>query len=103
MQAALHLMQLCVVEHCTLKLYYSNLTDYDFKALAVETYGPFCEEMKNFVEDLGNALVRVVETGEPRAKMYLYQRISLEVQRGNAVCIQGTMPYNRELEELYIL
>uniref|UniRef100_A0A8D8Q6A1 Uncharacterized protein n=1 Tax=Cacopsylla melanoneura TaxID=428564 RepID=A0A8D8Q6A1_9HEMI len=102
MQAALHLMQLCVVEHCTLKLYYSNLTDYDFKALAVEKYyGTFCEEMKNFVEELGNTLV--VETGESRAKMYLYQRISLEVQRGNAVCIQGTMPYNRELEELYIL
>jgi hypothetical protein len=42
-------------------------------------------------------------TGEKRAKSFLFQSISKNLQRGNALCIIGTVAQHRKLEEIYNL
>jgi hypothetical protein len=76
---------------------YQNLksTNYIFKALAFETLGPWSLECKTFIDFIGAKLM--IESGDSRAKFFFYQRISLEIQRGNAV------PYVTPLEEVHCL
>ena len=40
-------------------------------------------------------------TGEKRSSFYLFQQISMAIQRGNASCILGTVPHSRGLEEIF--
>ena len=42
-----------------------------------------------FLDDLGRRLVRI--TQDSRAAIFLLQRISSAVQRGNAACVLGTV------------
>ena len=58
--------------------------------LAFETLGPRCKETKQFFDKLGNMLIE--ESGDIRAKHFLYNRISLAIQQGNATSILGTRP-----------
>ena len=54
-----------------------------------------------FMKDLGS---RVSEaTGEKRAKSFLFQSLSMNLQRGNALCVMGTVAHHRKLEEIYNL
>ena len=54
-----------------------------------------------FMKDLGS---RVSEaTGEKRAKSFLFQSMSMNLQRGNALCVMGTVAHHRKLEEIYNL
>ena len=47
---------------------------------------------------------RIIEvTGDKKAKSYLFQRIGIAVQRGNAASIMGTVPPGQKLYELYYL
>ena len=41
------------------------------------------------------------ETGEKRSSFYLFQNISIAIQRGNASCVLGTMPHSEGLEEIF--
>ena len=51
------------------------------------------------MKDLGS---RVSEaTGEKRAKSFLFQSMSMNLQRGNALCVMGTVAHHRKLEEIY--
>jgi len=68
---------------------------------AVETLRPWCEDAKNIVTALGRQITRI--TGEPRQKMYLTQRISIAIQRGNAASIMGTLPPAVPMEEMFFL
>lgn len=74
---------------------------YMFKALAFETLGPWCVESKDFINTIGNLLIK--ETGDIRAKFFLYQRLSLAIQRGNAASILGTLPNSTQLDEIFVL
>ena len=53
------------------------------------------------IKDMGS---RVSEaTGEKRAKSCLFQSLSINLQRRNALCVIGTVAHHRKLEEIYNL
>ena len=57
--------------------------------MAIETAGPFGPETFAFLKELGCRLKQV--TGEAKSFSYLWQRLSVAVQRGNAAAVMGTM------------
>jgi len=69
---------------------------YDFTPIAVETFGAVGESAMDFLEELGRRIART--TAEPRSFMFLMQRLSVAVQRGNAVCVMGTAPSSTSLD-----
>lgn len=75
--------------------------NYNFVAVAVESLGPWSKEALNLLNKIGSNLIRI--SGEPKAKHYLFQRISLAIQRGNAICIMSSIPKSSPLDEVYLL
>jgi hypothetical protein len=70
---------------------YSALSpSYHFVAVAVETMGPWNAEGRAFVQELGRRTS--VITGDPRETSFLFQRISVAVQLGNAASFTGSLP-----------
>ena len=59
-----------------------------FVPLAFETLGPICSEGRDFIQELGRRLA--AKTDDPRETSFLMQRLSIEVQRGNATSIRAT-------------
>ena len=68
-----------------------------FVAVAVETLGPWSDEGLKFVEELGRRTS--VKTGDPRETTFLFQRIGVAIQRGNAASVSGSLP-SCDLSEL---
>jgi len=67
---------------------YSSLPSlYDFTAIAVETLGAVRESAMDFLQELGRRIGNT--TAERHSFMFLMQRLSVAVQRGNAVCVTG--------------
>jgi hypothetical protein len=62
---------------------------YLFIPLAFETLGSWGEQAKAFVIQLGRRITEV--TGDVRETEYLRQRLSIAVQRGNALSVRGTL------------
>ena len=72
------------------KVIYSHLEcSYCFIPVVVETLGVFGPEARGLVKDLGRRIAHA--TLEPLSTHYLRQRISVAVQRGNAVAILGSI------------
>ena len=63
---------------------------YSFTPIALETLGPWGPKADNFVREVDRRLHSI--TGDPRSTSFLRQKLSVAVQRGNAVCILGTLP-----------
>jgi len=59
-----------------------------FCAVAVETMGPINSEGTEFLAEIGRRATRI--TGDPRETAFLFQRISIIIQRCNAISILGT-------------
>ena len=61
-----------------------------------ETLGPINTKALSFLADLGHRIALV--TGDPREGSFLFQRLSITVQRFNSVCFKGsfTSPPDRE-------
>ena len=78
--------------------YRSIAAYHTFIPVAVETLSPMGPEDKAFFIDLGRRLRQ--HTGEPRSTSYLIQRVSMAIQKGNAVAMMGSLPHGRELDEL---
>ena len=77
---------------------YASLSDmYIFTPIAVETLGPWGPEASGFLSELGRRLSAA--TGDPRSGAFLKQKISVAVQRGNAVCISGSFPRDHAVSE----
>jgi predicted N-acyltransferase len=72
-----------------------------FKGLAFETFGSWCKEAINFTNVIGNRFI--AESGESKSKKFLFERISLAIQRGNAASIGGTFPDSARLSEIFVL
>jgi len=51
---------------------------------------PWGENDKKFVSELGQKISDA--TNEKRATLYLKQRLSMDIQRGNAASVLGTLP-----------
>lgn len=70
---------------------YQNLNNiYQFLAFAVETFGPWSKDAKEFYKTLTPLLIDA--TGDPRAGSHFKQKISIAIQKGNAVSVLSTMP-----------
>ena len=69
--------------------------------VAVETMGSWGQMGLKFIKDLGSRIADA--TGEPRSTSFLFQSISMAIQRGNAISILGTAPNSKSLHELFYL
>lgn len=69
-------------------------SNYNFTPLAFETFGAVGPETMVFLKKLGKLMKK--STGEPRSLDYLLQRVSIAIQRGNAVCIRDTYEDGRD-------
>ena len=69
--------------------------------IAHETMGSRTSDSYKFYKDLGSRITE--STGEKHARSFLFQSLSMNLQRGNALCIMGTVAHNRKLEEIYHL
>jgi len=58
----------------------------EFVPIAVESHGPFNRDALQFLSELGRRLVKT--TGDVRASSFLFQRISVVVQRFNSVLLR---------------
>ena len=77
--------------------YAALASTHTFVPLAVETFGPWNSEGLSFISELGRRTT--VVTGDPRETTFLFQRLSIAVQYGNAVSCAGTFPLNAEDDE----
>jgi len=81
---------------------YSSLPPlYDFTSIAVETLGAVGESALDFLQELGRCIASL--TAEPRSFLFLMQRLSVAVQRGNAVCVTDTAPSTSSLHNDVVL
>ena len=53
----------------------------------------------NLIKMIGNKLKEA--TGEPRSTFFLFQQISMAIQKGNVECILGTIPTSIGLDEIF--
>ena len=54
-----------------------------------------------FVTEIGKRISTA--TGEKKAKYYLFQAISMAIQRGNVISILGTTPNCKKMDEIFYL
>ena len=67
---------------------YADITTaVDFIPVAIETSGTWGEQGFDLIRKIGRRIAEL--TYEPRATSFLRQRLSVAVQRGNAVCVMG--------------
>ena len=64
---------------------------YAFVPLAFESLGAWGVQCQQFVSELGRRITTA--TGDARETSYLRQRLSIAVQRGNAIACRGTMSH----------
>jgi len=60
-----------------------------FVPVSVETMGSWNVDSINFVSTIGKKLIEL--SGDPLETSYLFQRLSVAIQRGNEVSIAGTL------------
>ena len=75
--------------------------DYYLVPIAVETCGAWNQDGANLIKTLGKIIQG--KTGEKRSTFFLFQSISLAVQRGNAISVLGTARPGATLDEIYYL
>ena len=76
--------------------YQSLASTHTFIPVAFETLGPINAKGISFFNELGHRLS--AKTGEPRETAFLFQRISIAVQRFNSVCFHGSFAQQAELD-----
>ena len=79
--------------------HYQDLTNYHFIPIAVETFGAWGSQGRKLIKEIGKRIQEV--TGEKRSTFYLFQTISIAIQRGNAACVIGTAPTSEGLDEVF--
>ena len=75
--------------------------DYLVVPIAVETFGSFGQQGRKLIDEIGNMIIE--KSGEKRSKFYLYQRISMAIQRGNVASVLGTVEQQEKLNEIFYL
>jgi hypothetical protein len=73
--------------------------DYWFVPVGVETFGSWGPEGHKLVKEIGKKVME--ETGNKRSSFFLFQQITMVIQRGNASCVIGTVPQSEEHEEVF--
>ena len=75
--------------------------NYIFIPVATETMGSWGPAGLSFVKEIGQRITDC--TGDKRSTSFLFQSISMAIQRGNITSIRGTVPNTRTLDELFYL
>ena len=65
--------------------YVSLTSTHLFVPIALETLGPVCGSALDLLSTLGSRLTE--RSGDPRERSFLFQRISIAIQRGNCVAL----------------
>ena len=77
--------------------------DYHFVPIAVETFGTWGSIGHKFITDIGRTIAEI--TKNPKSTSFIFQAISMAVQRGNVQCVQGA--YGElafeELDEIFYI
>ena len=69
---------------------YARLTDeFHFEPICVETMGKWGEKRHKFIKNVGRLIKE--RTKDKRSSSFLFQAISMEVQRGNCSSVLGTV------------
>ena len=84
-------------EDIKLSHYQELSSTYIVKPVAMETLGSWGPLGLKFVKDIGKRIED--NTGEKRSTSFLFQAISMAVQRGNAASIRGSIPNAKSLSE----
>ena len=69
--------------------------------IGFETMGSWGAGARSFLTDVGSRVKRA--TGNQRAMEFLRQRVSIEIQRGNAAAVIGTVENSKEWTDLFLL
>ena len=64
--------------------------DYTFIPIAIESLGPYASKAASFVKEIGRRCTAI--TDDPRETSFLFQRISIAIQRFNALIMRGSFP-----------
>lgn len=83
------------------KKYEELKSNYIVTPVAIETLGPWAPMGLKLIKEVGKKICDL--TGEKRSTSYLFQSISIAIQRGNAASVMGTVYNDRKLEEIYNL
>ena len=79
----------------------NSKSNYIVTPVAIETLGPWAPMGLKLIKEVGKKICDL--TGEKRSTSYLFQSISIAIQRGNAASVMGTVYNDRKLEEIYNL
>ena len=82
-------------------MYKDMSKNYHMFPIAIETLGAFATEGLNFIKMIGQKIQQL--TGNKRSTFFIFQSISIAVQRGNAASILGTVKPGKKLDEIYYL
>ena len=72
--------------------YQQLASSHTFIPVAIETFGSFGEEAIAFINSLGGRIISTI--GDPRERMFLFQRLAMAVQRGNIACFTGSLHHD---------
>ena len=86
-------------EASKLALYKELVSQYDVIPVALETFGSWGPSGQKFIQDIGSRIA--LSTGEKRSRYFLFQAISMAVQRGNVISVLGTTPDAKKMEEIF--
>ena len=68
------------------------MSDYHFQPIAVESLGPAIESAIHLITVLGKKIAQ--QTGDERETAFLFQRLSILVQRFNCVLLQDSFVHD---------
>ena len=69
-----------------------------FHPVGLETFGPWGESAKEFITEIGR---RITERRGEKAIIFLRQRISMKIERGNGILMLKTYAGGRLLDEIF--
>ena len=72
-------------------------SDHSFTPVAIETSGVIGPQSLVFLHELGRRLEQT--TGEANSRAYLFQRLSIAIQRGNAASVLGSSGSFRQVPD----
>ena len=68
---------------------YANIAQtYIFTPIAIETTGAMNHQASELITQIGRRITEV--TGEVKESIYLFQQVSVALQRGNMLCFTGS-------------
>ena len=79
-------------ENRKIQHYQSITQQYRFTPISLETTGVYGKQTEKFIKELGKRMRGT--TGDPREAMWLRQRLSMAIVRGNAASILATGQFN---------